>query len=69
MISQQWFKTDWTVQDEIKSLLLYNLIYKSNHAPYFLRNKYAKLLVDIAKIDWPTRYPNFFTNIVEVRYC
>ncbi|XP_076269879.1 exportin ellipsoid body open [Rhynchophorus ferrugineus] len=66
VISQQWFKTDWTVQDEIKSLLLYNLIYKGNNAPCFLRNKYAKLLVDIARIDWPTRYPNFFTNIIEL---
>ncbi|KAF7269338.1 hypothetical protein GWI33_017631 [Rhynchophorus ferrugineus] len=66
VISQQWFKTDWAVQDEIKSLLLYNLIYKGNNAPCFLRNKYAKLLVDIARIDWPTRYPNFFTNIIEL---
>lgn len=66
MINQQWSKLDWALQEEVKTVLQTNLIFKSNAAPNFLRNKYAKLLVDIAKIDWPTRYPSFFDCILQV---
>lgn len=60
--------TDWTYKEELKNVLYGYLVEKSTTAPHYLRNKHAKLLVDIAKQDWPTRYPHFFTNILEV-YC
>ncbi|KAL1498173.1 hypothetical protein ABEB36_009014 [Hypothenemus hampei] len=66
VITQQWSKTDWALQEEIKSVLQSNLILKCNTVPNFLRNKYSKLLVDIAKIDWPIRYPNFFETILQL---
>ncbi|XP_066246202.1 exportin-6 [Euwallacea similis] len=66
VINQQWSKIEWSEQEEIKSVLQSNLIFKTNNVPNFLRNKYAKLLVDIAKIDWPSRYPTFFECILQL---
>lgn len=33
-------------------------------APMFIRNKLIKLIVDIARSDWPHFYPEFFTQIL-----
>lgn len=66
VINQQWSKLEWSLQEEIKSLLQSNLILKSSSAPNFLRNKYVKLLVEIAKTDWPRRYPDFFDTVLHV---
>lgn len=57
---------DWAYKEELKNVLYTYLIEKGTAAPHYLRNKHAKLLVDIAKHDWPNRYPHFFTNILEV---
>lgn len=66
MIVQQWANIDVSYREELKTVLNYYLIEKGVTAPHFLRNKYAKLLVDIAKQEWPQQYPNFFSNILEV---
>lgn len=66
MINQQWTTTEWTYKEQLKNVLYSYLIEKGTSAPHYLRNKYAKLLVDVAKQDWPIRYPHFFTNILEV---
>lgn len=66
VINQQWIATEWSYREELKSVLYGYLIERGVTAPHVSRNKYAKLLVDIAKQDWPSRYPNFFTNILEV---
>lgn len=58
--------TDWTYKEELKTVLYGYLLEKGTTAPHYLRNKHAKLLVDIAKQDWPTHYPHFFTNILEL---
>lgn len=34
--------------------------------PVFLRNKMAKVLVDVARVDWPHDYPEFLDNISQV---
>ncbi|XP_060521538.1 exportin-6-B [Cylas formicarius] len=66
VIKLNWNNTDWPTQEEIKSTLQTNLIFKSHNTPHFLKHKYAKLLVEIAKYDWPTKYPEFFVNILEL---
>jgi hypothetical protein len=68
-INQQWANTDWQFHEELKNVLHNFLIEKGNTAPHFIRGKYAKLLVAIAKQDWPTHYPNFFINLIEVCVC
>lgn len=66
VITQQWATIDWSNREEIKNTLYGYLIDKGVSVPHFLRGKYAKILVEIAKIDWPERYPNFFINILEL---
>lgn len=66
MINQQWASTDWSFREELKNVLYGYLIEKGNTAPHFIRTKYAKLLIAVAKQDWPTNYPNFLNNILEV---
>ncbi|XP_044759917.1 exportin-6 [Coccinella septempunctata] len=54
------------VRDEIRQILQNYLFNSGIHAPHYLREKYAKLLVDIAKEDWPHRYPEFIDLIMEL---
>ncbi|CAG9773890.1 unnamed protein product [Ceutorhynchus assimilis] len=63
LINLQWSNTDGHLKQNIKSILEMNL--KSHLSPH-LRNKYAKLLVEIAKIDWPDQYPNFFDIVLQM---
>jgi len=35
----------------------------------YVRNKMAKLIVCVARQDWPHNYQDFFTNIYMVREC
>ncbi|KAJ8970467.1 hypothetical protein NQ317_009441, partial [Molorchus minor] len=66
VINQQWSTTDLSGKEVIKNVLHNTLIEKGASAPHIFRNKYAKLLVDVAKQEWPERYPNFFFNILEL---
>lgn len=66
VINQQWDNIDWSCKEEIKNVLQNYLVENGNSSPHFFRTKYAKLIVDIAKHDWPVRYPNFFDNILEL---
>lgn len=66
MIYQQWNSTDWQFREDLKTVLYSYLIEKGIQSPYFIRRKYAKLLVAIAKQDWPSQYPNFLNNLLEL---
>ena len=35
--------------------------------PHFVLTKLIKILIDIGKLDWPDRYPDFFAACVT--YC
>ncbi|XP_023020105.2 exportin ellipsoid body open [Leptinotarsa decemlineata] len=66
VIKQQWSAIEWSSKEEIKGVLHNYLIEQGHSTSHFFRSKYAKLLVEIAKQDWPSRYPNFFNNILEL---
>lgn len=51
---------------ELKNYLWEHFTLDHPKTQSFLRNKLAKLIVDIARHDWPAAYPNFFSQIVEV---
>lgn len=57
---------DWTYREAVKNVIHNYLIEKGVSGPHCFRNKYAKLLVDIAREDWPDRYQNFMPDIFEV---
>ena len=33
----------------------------------YVRNKLAKVIVDLARQDWPQNYPQFFDSVIQVR--
>ncbi|KAK9883135.1 hypothetical protein WA026_001329 [Henosepilachna vigintioctopunctata] len=66
VIKQHWQNGDLNYKEQLRHVLYKYLIENGNQAPHFLREKYAKLLVDIAREDWPHLYPTFMDNILEL---
>ncbi|KAK4874303.1 hypothetical protein RN001_013663 [Aquatica leii] len=66
VINRQWVSLEWEHRVQLKSALYNYLIEQDVTAPYFVRNKLAKLIVDIARFDWPHFFPEFLTNIIQL---
>lgn len=48
-------------------LFIWNyLVVGHRSVPHFVRTKAAKLLISIARIDWPHNYPDLIPNIIEM---
>nr|CAD7198069.1 unnamed protein product [Timema douglasi] len=66
LITKQWLGLMWEERAQLKATL-YQLTLENHHTvPHFIRNKLVKLVVDIARLDWPHFYPDFFTNILQL---
>ncbi|XP_063983905.1 exportin-6 isoform X2 [Diachasmimorpha longicaudata] len=63
-IGRRWPILPWEDRALIRSTL-YTLSLEHGVAPY-VRNKIVKLVVDIAKHDWPHFYPDFYSNILQL---
>lgn len=66
VINRQWVSLDWEHRAHLKTALHSYLLKNNATCPNFLRNKIAKLFVDIARHDWPHFYPEYVRNILEV---
>ncbi|KAL1132160.1 hypothetical protein AAG570_010117, partial [Ranatra chinensis] len=64
IITKQWLQLMWEERSQLRSLLYQYTLQRHAHTPIFIRNKLLKLVVDIARLDWPHFYPDFFTNIL-----
>ncbi|XP_071749050.1 exportin-6-A isoform X2 [Lepeophtheirus salmonis] len=66
IIHKQWVVLQVSDKSEIRSIITGILKEHNQSTPPFIRNKLIKLLVDIARTDWPHFYPEFFIkNIYE----
>lgn len=65
-INRKWMRFSAAEKSEMRMTLWNHLIENHFQLPAFIRNKLAKLIVDIARYDWPHFYPDFFTNILEL---
>ncbi|XP_012277726.1 exportin-6-A [Orussus abietinus] len=63
-IGRRWLVLPWEDRALIRSTL-YTLSLERGVVP-FVRNKVVKLVVDIARHDWPHFYPDFFFNILQL---
>jgi len=65
LISVKWLCLGPEKSDLRLSIWKYLL---TNHqtVPQYIRNKAGKLLVNIARIDWPQFYPDFMQNILDL---
>lgn len=66
VINRQWVSLEWEHRVQLKGALYTFFVEQDNSVPNAIRNKLAKLLVDIARFDWPHFYPDFFNNILQL---
>ncbi|KAK9752797.1 Exportin 1-like protein [Popillia japonica] len=66
VINRQWYSLEWDNRTQLKSTLYNFYVEQDNTTSNFIRNKLAKLIVDIARYDWPQFYPEFFSNILQL---
>lgn len=66
IINKQWVGLMPEERTEIRSTLYRFVLENHKVAPYYIRNKLVKLVVDIARLSWPHFYPDFFTNVLSV---
>ncbi|KAF4531885.1 hypothetical protein B566_EDAN000914, partial [Ephemera danica] len=66
VIQRKWQVLPWQEKIEIKTSLYNFALQHHRSMPPFLRNKLVKLIVDIARHDWPHFYPDFMSNIIEL---
>ena len=50
-------------KSSIRRTLASILLGRNSSLKYFVKNKLAKLLVDVGRHDWPHEYPDFMDNI------
>lgn len=56
----------WEEKVQLKSLLYSYLLENQKALSICIRSKLVKLVVDIARIDWPHFYPDFFVNVLHL---
>ncbi|XP_048575902.1 exportin-6 isoform X2 [Nematostella vectensis] len=66
LINKQWIGTQPSDKTEIRSFLKQYLLSQHKALPAFVRNKLAKVIVDMGRLDWPHFYPNFLSDIMEL---
>lgn len=66
LVNHAWPSMSRTEKLEIRVFVLEHLVGRYKVLPAFLRNKMAKVLVDVARVDWPHDYPEFLDNILQV---
>lgn len=66
IINKQWVGLMSEERTEIRSTLYRFVLENHKVAPYYIRNKLVKLVVDIARLSWPHFYPDFFTNVLSL---
>ncbi|KAK3931087.1 Exportin-6-B [Frankliniella fusca] len=66
VINKQWSALAWEERAQLRSALYELLLQRHTSVPPFVKNKLVKLVVDIARLDWPHFYPEFFTNIIQL---
>ena len=66
VINKQWSALAWEERAQLRTALYQLLLQRHTSVATFVRNKLVKLVVDIARLDWPHFYPDFLTNIIQV---
>lgn len=66
IINKQWMCLGWEDKTHLKSHLYGYVLENDKKLPLCIRSKLVKLVVDIARLDWPHFYPDFFANILQL---
>ncbi len=66
-ILENMLQTQWNNVEEGKRMHLREVVFTfllGRNPPHFVLTKLIKILVDIGKLDWPERYPDFLKHIL-----
>ncbi|XP_041473600.1 exportin-6-like [Lytechinus variegatus] len=66
LINRQWIGLPPQDRMEIRTGLTKFLLGQHKVVPNYIRNKLIKVIVCIARLDWPHFYPDFFTSILQL---
>ncbi|XP_071494224.1 exportin-6-like [Diadema antillarum] len=66
VINRQWVGLPPQDRMEIRTSLTKFLLGQHKVVPSYIRNKLIKVIVCIARLDWPHFYPDFFTTILQL---
>ncbi|KAK3797258.1 hypothetical protein RRG08_030482 [Elysia crispata] len=66
LISHRWVSLAASDKVQIRTHLNQSLMNQHSNMLVYIRNKVAKLVVDIGRNDWPHFYPDFFSNILQL---
>ncbi|GFN87199.1 exportin-6 [Plakobranchus ocellatus] len=66
LISHRWVTLAVPHKIQVRTHLNQSLMNHHSSMPNYIRNKVAKLIVDIGRNDWPHFYPEFFSNILQL---
>uniref|UniRef100_A0A2S2PW53 Exportin-6 n=1 Tax=Schizaphis graminum TaxID=13262 RepID=A0A2S2PW53_SCHGA len=66
IINKKWEKMTFKSQETLREAIFNHIVMKHNEYPKYMISKMIKLLVDIARNDWPLRYPNFIDHIAQL---
>ncbi|XP_034251933.1 exportin-6-A isoform X1 [Thrips palmi] len=66
VINKQWSALAWEERAQLRTALYQLLLQRHTSVATFVRNKLVKLVVDVARLDWPHFYPDFLTNIIQL---
>ncbi|KAH9416302.1 Exportin-6 [Dermatophagoides pteronyssinus] len=65
-INQRWHTLSTDIRQSFRSSLWKHLFENHANITPAIRNKFCKILVTIARYDWPYQYPDFMSNILEL---
>lgn len=65
-INQRWHTVPSDIRATFRNSLWSHLIEHHLQMISPIRNKYCKIMVSIARFDWPYAYPDYMTNVLEL---
>lgn len=65
-VDQRWLLEDPGLRDSFRSSLWKYLLDHHVYWSNLIKNKVCKIIVMIARFDWPERYPNFMADVLEL---
>ncbi|KAH9528343.1 Exportin-6 [Dermatophagoides farinae] len=65
-INQRWHTLSNDIRQSFRTSLWKHLFENHANITPAIRNKFCKILVTIARYDWPYQYPDFMSNILEL---
>ena len=60
-----WLSMEARDQDQVRQAMWQLMDLQASY-PLYIRNKTVKVIVTIARLEWPYSYPHFFQSIYQV---